>query len=164
MRWRLDKVGLEFLDHAPHRFVSTGVVRHPPESVFAAIAADPAGWTWFPGFSDQGRYLTLAPHGAGAIRHVWMAKVGYEETVLVWDEPRRWAFRVDRADLPFARALVENYRVEPRDSGWSEVTWTLAVDPRLPLRPAMPLMGRALARIWDKATLNLTAQLSGSST
>jgi len=157
----LRPVGLSFIETAPHSFVSHATIRHPPEPVFHAIAADPAGWgAWFPRFSGDGRYVTPAPHGAGSVREVAMSHLSYTEEILVWEEPTRWAFQVLRSTAPIANALVEDYRVAPTEDGHSStVTWTFALEPRALLKPGMPLAPRVLARLWRRAAANLDAHL-----
>ena len=124
---RLAPVGLDFLTSAPVRFDYTAPLPAPPDTVFAAVSADPSTWTWFPGLANA-RYESAAPHGVGTIRSVVMDGVAYRETLLAWDEPIRWAYRVDEsADATF-RALAEDWVVVPRGSD-STLTWTFAVDP-----------------------------------
>jgi hypothetical protein len=156
----LHVVGLEFLETAPVRHTTRELVPRPPEAVFAAIAEDPAGWgSWYPGFSHQGRYLTPPPHGAGAVREVTMSGVRFREQILVWDAPRRWAFVVDQASLPFARAFVEDYQVQPERDG-AIVEWTLAMDPHPLLRLADPLTAELIPLLFRRAMRNLSRRLA----
>ncbi len=160
MAWELTPVDLTFLEQAHHRWTSTAHIAAPIGRVFAAISQDPAGWgAWFPGFSETGRYLDTPPHEVGSTREVSMLGVRYRETVLAWDEPGRWAFRVDRASLPVARALAEDYRLEPNGAG-TRLHWTFAIEPRGVLRAATGGMGPALARICTQAATNLSRRLT----
>ena len=96
--------------------------------LFAALAHDPAGWgEWFPGFSRDGRYVTPAPHGVGSQREVRVGRTRLVETVLAWEEGRRWAFTIAEGGMPGVKALAEDYVVEPEGSG-SRLTWTLATE------------------------------------
>ena len=150
---------LDFLETAPHRFHYETVVRRPPEPLFEAIAADPAGWgDWFPGFDHSGHWSTPGPVGTGSRRTVRMAGLTYEETILAWERPHRFSFRLDRAAAPLAYALAEDYRVSEDPSG-SKLEWTFAVDPRVALRPAMRFFDPALARIFRRWTSNLERHL-----
>jgi hypothetical protein len=156
----LEPATLDFLEHAPYRHVATEVIPHAAEAVFAAIAEDPAGWgDWYPGFSHQGRYLEGPPHGVGSVREVVVLGVRFREQVLAWDAPYRWAFSVDRASVSLAHRFAEDYRVAPQGSTHSVVQWTLAIDPRPPVRAAMPLMGLVLPGLFRRAMANLTRQL-----
>ncbi|MGH9059586.1 MAG: SRPBCC family protein [Acidimicrobiales bacterium] len=160
MAWDLRLVDLDFFGQASHSWTSTGLVSAPIERVFAAISEDPAGWgTWFPGFSSTGRYLDAPPHGVGSTREVSMGGIRYRETVLAWDQPTRWAFRVDRAGLPLVSALCEDYQLEPVGSG-TRLSWTLATEPRAALRPLAAGMGPVLARLCARAAANLSRRLA----
>lgn len=165
MPWHMRPVGTDFFDTAPYRFTATEAVGHPAEQVFEAISADPAGWgDWCPGFSHGGRWLTPPPHGPGSRRLVRMAGIAYEERILVWEPPGRWAFRVERAGAPLAYALAEDYRVTPAGTARAEVRWTFALDPRGLLRrgPARLGSGRfdpVLAAVFRRAMSNLGAAL-----
>ena len=122
----LQQVGLEFLECAATRFEFREAVNATPERVFAAIAADPSTWSWFPGL-DEGRYESRPPHGVGSIRAVRMGEWTYRETILAWDAPRRWAYRVDETSAPLFSTLAEDWRVEPAPRG-AVVQWTFAIE------------------------------------
>jgi Polyketide cyclase / dehydrase and lipid transport len=155
----LRAVDLDFLQTAPYRYVSTEVVHRPAEAIFAAIAEDPSGWgSWFPGFSHTGRYLSSAPQGVGSIREVTMAGLHYRDTILAWDSPERWAFFVDRASVPFADALAEEYVISAHGHH-TVVQWTFAMDPRPAFARFMPLVEFALPRLFRRAMTNLSVRL-----
>lgn len=148
-------MGPEFFGAAPHRFRHAAVVHRPPERLFAALAGDPAGWgDWFPGFDHSGRWLTPDPPGPGSRRAVRMAGISYEETILAYDPPSRFAFRLDRASVPMAYALAEDYRISG-DAAGSTLEWTFAVDPRPLMRPALPLLDPVLGRLLRRVAANL---------
>src|SRR5579864_727206 len=114
----LQAVGIDFFETAPYRFVNEAVVRHPPERVFDAIANDPAGWgDWFPGFDHSGHWISDGPPGSGSRREVRVSRIVYQETILAWEPPHRFAFRVDRMGMATAKALAENYRISPHPDG-----------------------------------------------
>ena len=92
----LRPVELDFLDTAIVRFEFECELDAAPEAVFAAISADPSTWSWFPGLADAA-YESPPPHGIGTGRAVVMNGVTYRETMLAWDEPTRWAYRVDES-------------------------------------------------------------------
>lgn len=160
MRWDLRAVGPDFYDTARCQYRHTARLLQPPERVFDAIAGDPAGWGhWFPGFDHSGRWLSAPPHGAGSRRAVRMAGIAYEETVLVWDPPRRFAFRLDRAGAPIAYALAEDYRIAGDPAG-STLEWTFALEPRPAMRPAMRLAPSLLGPILRRAAAHLDRYLA----
>src|SRR5919202_1806476 len=100
----------------------------PQAKVFAAISADPSTWTWFPRLSSGG-YEGDGPRGVGTKRWVKMTGITYNETMLAWDPPSRWAYRVDASSAPLAHALVEDWLIDPQGDH-SVVRWTFAIDPR----------------------------------
>lgn len=125
--------------------------------MFDAISADPKTWaSWFPAFSDGG-YET-AP-GLGARRWVRVAGLTYRETIVAWDEPSRWSYRVDESTLPMADALVEEWTMEPRGEA-TLVRWTFAVDPRAFFKVSGPLAPAAMRRLFMRAMRNLERKLA----
>jgi Polyketide cyclase / dehydrase and lipid transport len=151
----LEAVELSFFDHAPLVIRRDAHVKAPRDRVFAAVATDPAGWgKWFPGFSDDGRWDTAAPHGVGSVRTVRSLGVRFTETVLAWDVDERWAFRIDKASLPIAKAFAEDYRFADDGEG-TMVSWTVATIPGVGLRLAAPLMGFGFGIMLDRAATRL---------
>jgi hypothetical protein len=159
---RLRAVGLDFLDTAPVRLEFEAELAAPATAVFGAISADPATWkSWFPGFS-KGRYEGAPPYGVGTIREIRMSGSTYRETMLAWDEPTRWAYRVDACTGPLAEALVEDWQVVDR-GGSTTVRWVFAIDPGLVFKvgrvAAEPLMGW----LFRRAMRNLERRLDPAS-
>jgi hypothetical protein len=87
--------------------------------------------------------------------------VQYEETMLVWDRPRRWAYRVDRSTAPVARAQLEITDFERSGSG-TRVRWTLAVEPleKLGYMADGTPFDRFLANLFRDAMRGLEAYLA----
>jgi hypothetical protein len=84
-------------------------VDRPPSEVFAALAHDPANWgEFFPGFDRTGYFYTPAPHGVGSRYTKRLIGIRIDESVLVWDEGARLAFRVDATTAPAFHAWVED--------------------------------------------------------
>jgi hypothetical protein len=150
--------GLDFLERAPKRFDFEAPVDAAPDAVFAAIAADPTSWKWFPGVTG-GAYSGTEPYGVGAERTLHMGRSTYIETMLAWDAPHRWAFRVDATTAPIARAIVEDWRVEPRAGGGSTARWTMAIDPTPLFRVLSPLAPIVMGRLFRRAMRNLGKSL-----
>jgi uncharacterized protein YndB with AHSA1/START domain len=124
----LRPVGLEFLETASHTFTYDAPLAAPPAIVFAAISADPSTWSWFPGI-ETGEYEGDAAPGVGTRRWVRIGGVKYRETILAWDEPRRWAYRVDETSAPVFAVLVEDWGIEPAAGGGATLRWTFAFEP-----------------------------------
>ena len=160
MAHRLRTVELDFLDKAPHRFVFEAMVPASKETVFAAISDDPSTWTWWPGTRRRSRTRRRAPHGVGSRREMHMGDSQYRETILAWDEPTRWAYRVDESADSLIDALVEEWVVEG-DGDRSTVRWTFAVEPGSDMEAAIPAAKTMIGDMFDQAMANLSARLSG---
>ena len=155
----LRAVDIDFLATAPFRFVFTSQIARPPERVFEAIAERPESWgDWYPGFDHSGHWTSDQHGGVGSRRTVRMARVTYEETILEWDPPHRFSFRVDRAAPPLANAFGEVYAVTPHEAG-SVVQWTLAIDPKAPIRPFLRFGQPVLDTLFGRAMANLERRL-----
>jgi len=155
----LREVGLEFLDSAPHKFMFEAEVDAPAKNVWAAISADPSTWTeWFPGL-DEGSYEGDGLPGVGTRRQIRIGESRYRETMLAWDEPARWAYRVDESTDPVAHALVEDWRIEDHGDR-SIVRWTFAVDPGPQLADAIEVAESVIGDVFRQAMANLSEHLS----
>ena len=155
----LREVGLDFLESAPQKFVYEAEVNAPGKDVWAAISADPSTWTqWFPGL-DEGGYEGDGPPGVGTIRQIRMGDSTYRETMLAWDEPTRWAYRVDASTDPVAHALVEDWRIDDHGDE-STVRWTFAVDPGPQLADALEVAEQVIGDVFRQAMVNLSDHLS----
>src|SRR5579875_2430269 len=160
MRAHLRAVGTDFFDTAPIRFDTSAVLAANPDRVFAALA-DPAGWgDWFPGFDHSGHWATDDPPGTGSRRVVRAARLTFEETIIAWEPPERFAFRVDRAGAPVARALAEDYRVAAHPDG-SVLSWTFAIDPPAAIRPLVRRSRPVMQRMFARAAAALQAHVGG---
>jgi hypothetical protein len=127
------------------------------DRVFAAISGDPASWSsWFPGFR-AGEYEGTPQ--LGVKRWVRVGPATYRETIIAWDEPSRYAWRVDSSSAPMANALVEEWVMKPLD-GSTVVRWTFAIDPKPMFRIASPLAAVVMRRLFRRAMGNLSEQLS----
>lgn len=148
-------VGLDFLDTAPTKLTFEVPVAASQKEVFAAVSGDPDEWKhWFPGVSAGG-YEGDPPFGVGTRRWVKVGGITYQETLLAWEEPSRWVFRVDHTAAPLAHALVEEYTVDAAGPDRSVFRWTFAVDPKPFFRLTAPLAPRVLGTIFRRAGRNL---------
>ncbi|MFF4899838.1 SRPBCC family protein [Streptomyces sp. NPDC001068] len=141
MAHQLRPVGLDFVDTAPVRLVFGREMRAAPKAVFRALAEDVPGWSrWLPGVrsarpTERGREVRLR----GGVR--------FEETVLASTAPEVYAYRVDAANVPGARAWLEEWHLTAHGTG-TRVRMTFALDGAAPFlavcRLAAPGMGRAI--------------------
>ena len=154
---RLRPVDLDFVRTAPRHHVNEAIVPAPISRVFGAVSGDPSGWRdWFPGFSS-GHYEGAS--GVGAVRVVKYQGTTFRETILAWDEPSRWTFRVDSSTVPIANALIEDWTFEDAPGG-TLARWTFNVEPNLLGRLIAPAQLRVMSRIFQRAMRNLGGQLS----
>ncbi len=84
-----------------------------------------------------------------------------DETLLAWDEGRRWAYRIDRSTAPLAKAQLESTELEDHGAG-TKVRWTLATHPGLLLRLTGPFFRRSVQRLLERAMRNLEARSRAS--
>ena len=110
--------------------------------------AEPGSWgRWFPGFSDHGRWETPSPYGVGSVRTVRVFGIRYRESILAWDNGRRWAFRVDETTAPMFKAIAEDYQFADEGTG-TRLSWTVGVRPSL-----APLVSARLMRVYLRIVL-----------
>lgn len=153
----LREVGLDFVETAPVRLVFTREVSAAPETLFRALAEDVPGWSeWFAA-------VTLArPYDDGARREIRLRGGGrFEETILAARSPEVYAYRVDVANAPGARALVEEWRLSPAGTG-THVRWTFAADGTGPFRFVVRLARAGLGRAFQDAVTTLDRRLASS--
>ena len=87
----------------------------------------------------------------------------YRETILAWDAPTRWAYRVDESADSMLDALVEEWLIEG-DGDRSTVRWTFAVEPNADLAEGFPAAKSMIGDMFDQAMANLGARLSAART
>jgi hypothetical protein len=151
-----EAVDLDYLESAPLRLCASVNVNRPPSEVFAALAHDPANWgEFFPGFDRTGRLRTPAPHGVGSRYTKRFIGITIEESVLVWDEGARLAFRVDSTTAPAFHAWVEDYHFEPDGHGGTLLRVAIGGKARLPFKLATPVMQRVFTLVMTRAGHNL---------
>jgi len=158
-RFTLRPVDLSFLDTAPRRWTFEAKLAASPSAVFDAISGDPGAWTWFPGMTS-GAYEGEGPHGVGSRRFIRQGPSLYRESILAWDTPRRWVYRVDETTFPMAHALVEEWVIEPAGPG-SLVRWRFAIEPRALFIAVLPVAGNGMGSVFRRAMRNLDRMLAG---
>lgn len=134
------------------------VVLAPPDRVFAALTDQPTTWTWFPGVRGF-PYEGSEPYGVGTRRRVRATGVTYRETIVAWDSPDRWAYRVDETTAPIAKALVEEWTTSAAGEG-TLVRWVFAADPGVVFRLAAPILPFGMRFMFRRAMRNLGVALA----
>ncbi|MES4909159.1 MULTISPECIES: SRPBCC family protein [unclassified Streptomyces] len=156
MRHRLRPVGLDHVRTAPLRLVFVTEAGAPPEAVFKALA-DVENWPrWYRQVAgarstDDGRGREIRLKGG----------TRFVETVMAAEPGERYAYRVDRTNVPGLRALLEEWRLAPSASGTgSVVRYTFALDGVAPLRGALWLLRPGLRRAFRDAVRALDRRLA----
>ena len=151
-----EAVDLDFLDAAPLRLRSTVNVARPPSEIFAALAHDPANWgEFYPGFDRSGRWQTPGPHGVGSRYTKRFIGITIEESVLIWDEGARLAFRVVGTTAPAFHTWVEDYRFEPDGNRNTVLRVDIGGRPRLAFRLLRPVVPRIFSLLMTRMGQNL---------
>ncbi len=158
MKYQLAAVDAGFLDSAKKTFVVEKIIDLPIETVWQAFA-DSANWKhWFPGVIAAG-YETANGEidktpGPGSIRWSHVGKQHYRETMIHWQESKRWSYRIDECTLPIAYAQLEVTEFETV-AGGTLVRWTLACNPRWLMRLASPFLKKTMSKILHQALKSL---------
>ena len=141
---RLHPVDLSFIERAPIACIHDADVAAEPAAVFDALA-DLESWPRRFGAGVRGEWITSAPHGIGAVRAVQIGMFYLVECFVAWEPGARFSFTVIEANLPFARALLEDWRIVPTRHG-SRMTYAIYYEPSLWLRPFVGVVTRRIER------------------
>ncbi|ODQ95628.1 SRPBCC family protein [Mycolicibacterium holsaticum] len=140
-----ERVGLDFIDDAPFRFVSTVDLAITPEQLFEVLA-DAESWPQWATAITQVTWTSPEPRGVGTTRTVRMRGgiVGDEE-FLAWQPYSHMAFRFNEASSGSIAAFAEDYRVV-KTPGGCHLTWVMAMKPhgvaaRIGMTLGRPVMG-----------------------
>jgi carbon monoxide dehydrogenase subunit G len=150
-----ERVGLDFIDHAPFRFVSTVDLTISPEQVFEVLD-DAESWPQWATVITNVTWTSPQPHGVGTTRTVDMRGgiVGDEE-FLAWEPHSHMAFRFNQASSRSIAAFAEDYRIVPTASGCT-LTWVMAMKPNgVAARLGMSLGRPVMAWMFQKFLYNL---------
>lgn len=163
LRFILRPVGTDFIDQAPVQLRYERELAVPPGAVFDELA-DAEWWpAWFPQVRHAG-YTTPPPHGLGSRRKVRLAGgTQFQETIIAFDPPHRYTWRVDSCNIPAFSALVEDWTVQRAgdngEAARSRVQWHFCGDPRLAFKAVQRGAPRAMQRVFDQAMRQLEERL-----
>jgi hypothetical protein len=118
----------------------TRVIPAPAEGVFDVLA-DHANYKSFRGVRDSKLVREGKPdrNGLGAVRWIDAGLIQFEETITVWDRPRRFDYLITRCSAPLEHQ-GGSIRFEAIGGG-TLVTWTSV------MRLKVPLVGGLLSRL-----------------
>ena len=135
-----EKVGVDYVDTAPHRYSNSVDLAITPERLFE-VFADADAWPRWAKVIRHVEWTSPLPPGVGSTRVVSMlGGLKGSEEFLVWEPPTQMAFRFNEASERSIRAFAERYDVVATPGG-CRLTWTLALDVTGPGRYFMPLSG-----------------------
>ncbi|WP_442933014.1 SRPBCC family protein [Mycobacterium kyogaense] len=149
-----ERVGLDFLDSAPHRIVSTVDLEITPAQLFEVLA-DEHSWPQWATVITKVTWTSPPPRGVGTTRTVDMrGGLSGNEEFLAWDSFERMAFRFNEISTSAMAAFAEDYRVVPTSRG-CHLTWIMALAPanlagRVGLTLGAPVMNRMCQRFLDE--------------
>jgi uncharacterized protein YndB with AHSA1/START domain len=137
-----ERVDLGFVESAPVHFTNSVELAISPEQLFEVLE-DARAWPRWAGVITRVTWTSPPPRGAGTTRTVEMkgGLVGDEE-FLLWEPPRRMAFRFNACSTRAVAAFAEQYDVVRTPEG-CRLTWTLAQRAAGPARLGL-VLGRPL--------------------
>ncbi|MFL6116077.1 MAG: SRPBCC family protein [Catenulispora sp.] len=155
-------VGPEFLQTAPQRLSFAGTLHAPPKAVFEAIAHDVVSlphWYGAVVAAEYGGGPGSEPPGVGTKRRVKLVGgVAFHEEVIIWDDPTRYGYRIERTTVPGIRAMAEEWAVVETPTG-TRVVWTVAVDAARPMAMAFRSMAPGIGAATRRALGRLDRRL-----
>ncbi|HEY9414524.1 MAG TPA: SRPBCC family protein [Pseudonocardia sp.] len=146
------------LDSAPVVVRLERPIGAPRQAVWDLLALDPSRWADFvPGFSRKSHWVSQTPDGVGSVRQVTAGGLAIDEEILIHEVGARWSFRVVSAQLPLAKALVEDYVVKDAPGGCI-LHWSVGVWPYGPPALARPVITAAFTFLAGKLASGLERQ------
>ncbi|OKH73872.1 SRPBCC family protein [Mycolicibacterium sp.] len=126
--YECERVDLDFIDHAPFRFVSTVDLAITPEQLFDVLA-DETSWPHWATVITDVEWTSPEPRGIGTTRTVTMrGHIVGDEEFLAWEPFSHMAFRFNTSTSNAISAFAEDYRVVPTADG-CHLTWVMAMKP-----------------------------------
>ena len=143
-------VDLDFIAHAPFRFVSTVDLTITPEQLFEVLG-DAESWPRWATVITKVVWTSPEPRGVGTTRTVSMrGHIVGDEEFIAWEPHSHMAFRFNQSTSNAVAAFAEDYRVVETSNG-CHLTWVMAMKPaglvaRLGMLAGQPVMGWLLQR------------------
>ncbi|MGL6234387.1 MAG: SRPBCC family protein [Segniliparus sp.] len=117
----------EFFEKGSFRTTAKVKFRHPVEKVWQAFTGERA-FNWIPGV--KGVHYVGVP-GEGAIRYLKTLPLAVGEKVVQFDEGKLFGYTGTGASLPVLKHMASQYTFEPTKRGGTQLTWKLALTPKL---------------------------------
>jgi carbon monoxide dehydrogenase subunit G len=150
-----ERVGLDFIDTAPFRFVSAVDLPITPEQVWEVLD-DAESWPHWATVITKVTWTSPQPHGVGTTRVVKMrGGITGDEEYLAWEPYAHTAFRFNEASSGSIAAFAEDYRIRPT-AGGCHLTWVMAMKPNgVAARLGMTLGRPVMSWLFQKFLYNL---------
>lgn len=158
MRFNCRPVGIEFLEHAPVKFVNQVELAASPAQIFAIFENAKAWPHWYKEIVNV-EWHGPKPYGVGTTRTVKLTTVTVEEHFFIWEQNEQLAFYFTGMSLPLTNALVEDYRLTPLGNHRSQFTYTVGLEPSFWLRLGGPFMLKVYEKMFQQATADLAAYI-----
>jgi hypothetical protein len=81
--------------------------------------------------------------------------VKIDESILIWDEGARLAFRVDATTVPAFHAWIDDYHFDPDGHGGTLLRVAIGGKPRIAFRLAAPVLPRLFTLLMTRVGHNL---------
>lgn len=147
-RYQLDRVGADFVDSAPARYVNSVLIEATPAQVWAALE-DAAAWPRWAKAIRHVEWTSSPPFGVGTTRTVRMAgRMTVAEEFIVWEPGRRMGFRFNEASMNGVSAFAELYTLEEVSPGRTRVSWVMAMRPKGVSRAIVPITAIPMRRLF----------------
>jgi len=140
-RWyRLERPDHSTFTEATHAYRYPARFAAPPERVWASLTSDESVKAWGLGVRSL-TWTSPRPFGVGTTREVVLpgGAMTLREEFFRWDEGQGYSFYVTETNRPGWRSFAENYELAPDGDG-TLFTWTIALEPKGKLAPAMRLL------------------------
>ena len=160
MRFACRPVGLDFLEAAQLKFVKEVEINASPGEVFNVLA-DADAWPRFLKDVIRTEWTSPEPHGVDSTRTIVLKGMTARERFIAWEPGKRFTFCIVEVTTPLARALCEDYRLEPTVGGKTRLTYVLACNPTLLLKLMGPVGRRQLAGLCSRVAHGLADFMKG---
>ena len=147
-------VDISFLNTAKVKVINTVEIKASAEEIFATFE-DPDAWPlWFKGINKV-IWTSEKPYRVNTTRTVLLGPLKIWEHFFIWEQNQRFAFFFTKTNLPFVKALLEDYQLEKIDESTTRFTYTVAYDPSFILALTGPIGRAALKANFTKAAKSL---------
>ena len=152
MRFACAPVGHEFFDTAPWRFRASAEVPVSAAAAFAIFEDAPSWPKFFRGLRGV-EWTSPKPFGVGTTRTVSLGMANVFEHFFRWEQGSRFSFYLlaTQSPLPLFHSLAEDYLLEPLAENRCRFTYTVGIEPALPLRLTGPLGRASLRKMFESA-------------